>query len=67
MDSLSYRCLCASARKEGRLEERKEYYWLICYRSTGLVCEGRDFLIHSRPFTFFSSWNPLFVFEFSGL
>ena len=40
--------------KKGKVEERKEYSLrIIYYRFTVLVCEGEDFLIHSRPFTYF--------------
>ena len=52
------RFLWICARKEG-WKERKEYSsWIIYYRFTFLVYEGKDFLIHSRPFTFFFPLEP---------
>ena len=61
MDSLLELQISVYLCREGRVEERKEYsLWIIYYRFTVLVCEGKDFLTHSRPFTFFFFfWNPL--------
>ena len=50
--------------KEGRKEEDNPC-GLSITDSGFYVCVSLEILIHSRPFTFFSPWNPLFGFEFS--
>ena len=52
---------CVSAGKEGWRREKNIPCGLSITDSHG----GKDFLIHSRPFTYFFFWNPLSVFEFS--